>query len=219
MTNHILILPDEDLSLIDGMVLSADFDPMRHVAVTGTVLRAGKKFFTTLFPWDRGPADSHSPFTYRCTEINELSLPWDPQDWVSEGDRVMFHYVNHLVAKEEGPELFVEGRQVLLVPYYQIYLRLPAEPLNGYVLIEPEERAIKDIAIPEKDASRGVVKMVGKPYSMLLSDEPMGIHPQVGQRVYYKSSAPTVEYLYHQTLNPGGRPLVRAQSHEILGIV
>lgn len=218
MTNHVLILPDEELTLIHGISLSMDFDPMRHVAVTGTVLRVGKKFFSPLEPWDEGPKDQWSPYAFRCSELNELSLPWDPQDWVKIGDRVMFHYINHLVAQEEGPQIFEEGRQVLVVPYYQLYLKLPGEPLNGYVLIEPEERVSK-IALPPKDASVGTVKMVGKPYLRLLKNSPVGIHPEVGQRVFYKNSAPTVEYLYHQTLNPGGRPLVRAQAHEILGVL
>lgn len=221
-SNYVLVLPDEELTQSSGIHLSRDFDPMRHVAVTGTVLGVGERLFCKdlLDHFSRGPQDTFSPFTELCSLANEFSLPWDPQDEVGIGDRVLFHYVNHLVTEEEGVEIFQDGRQLMLIPYYQLYCRLdPIEPLNGYVLIEQIHYA-KESWLSARPDSTGIVRHVGRPYKRLLSPTPTGkIHPRVGQTVRFISGAPTIEYQYHQRLNPSGEPLVRVQAHEILAIV
>lgn len=220
--NHVLVLPDDEFTGKDGIALSRDFDPMQHVAITGTVLQVGERLFSNkLFELcARGPQDHLSQFTHFSSLASELSLPWLPDDNVEAGDRVMFNYVNHLVSAEEFG-LTLEGKSLLLVPYYQLYAKLdPVEPLNGYVLIEPDVRRSKGFFTEAKKLASGIVKFSGKPYLKRISLTPQSeYHPKIGERVFFKNHAPEIEWKFYQGLNPGGRPLVRSQQHEILAVV
>lgn len=224
-TNHVLVLPDESFLSRGGIAIGDEYDPMKHVAVTGEVLGVGPYLYckSLLEALSKGPQDPYSQFSHLSSMCNEFSMPFDTIDEINIGDRVMFHYINHLVAQDEGVDIFIEGRQVLLIPRYQLYMKLfPLTPLNGYVFIEPDERVQENIFINKGDSTPGigVVKFSGLRYLSLLDPTPTGlIHPRQGDRVVYKSSAPSVEYKYHQVLNTSGRPLVRAQAHEILAIM
>lgn len=192
-------------------MIDTGFDPMKHVSVSGTVVEVCELRFDGDFieRLKVAPHDNLSQYTILSSLANEVSLPWETEMELCVGDRVLFNYVNHLVAQDE--DLYFDD--CILVPYSQVYTRLdPVRPVNGHFLVEPLPREEAEIFIKRKTdvTGVGIVRHASEPISRFL-DHPPAAGAKVGQIVLYDKSWPTIEYKYHQRLNQGGRPLVRMQ--------
>lgn len=189
--NYVLVKPEptDEISLPNGkkLFLSTIFEETKHAPTVGEVLCVPERLI------------------FNEDGINSLLFKTEME--VRVGDRVVFHFLAHQQAKDEG-RILDDG---FMVRYDSIYLILRGEeiiPINGHLVVEPESQLVKsNIIIPDsnkKKAQRiGKVRYAGKPvdgylnyphltdvndFPMVMKDERFvkgNRYAQEGDRVYF----------------------------------
>lgn len=217
--NRVMVKLDPENEVIiteSGVRLFVDttFEPEKHVVRVGTVERIPNRLYNADSPWR--------------TEM-ELQI----------GDRVYMYFlaIQNCLAPER--KMYIrEGKEVwIFIKYHNIYC-VEREgkiiPINGYVLVEPQEDPawiaqkekvkalgldIPDLrGLSKTDVTYGRIAYLGKPNIAYKDDYKNDNNCDIKEGdvvVMKKIRDIPVEYEYHAKID-GGRKLYRIQRHDIL---
>lgn len=191
--------------------LDLEFDEARHLSVYGRVEIAPSRldcmpaippFFADQIP------DAH---LYHIQLQHEFLI--EPADIeVEAGDEVLFSYQAHLLCQDEGWIHHDGEEKVLVMPYSLLNFNISTwHPLNGFIFVEPI--GVEDLFVIrngfsvyyDMEAIPGVGRIV--------------YGPDKGQMIHFNPIQVAPEYKYHQRMNPGGLPLLRIPSNEIIEVM
>lgn len=205
LNNNVLVKPDKDYTKTkSGLSIVDEANQHLHVSVTGTVLQAPKKLI--YLGYEIPKLNRENAFDLqRIRDINDLTMPFDTDLEIKEGDRVMFNYLFQI----DKLDLF-KGN--ILIPYSELFCRINGDeiyPLNGNIIVEQIKQDVKvnDVKIGEKRSdTEGVVRYAGcvnrdyltLPLQGKFSDDK---RIKVGTKVYFpKNGLSRIEYQLHSSL-------------------
>lgn len=194
LANYVLVLPDPQLETYqrDGKelgIISPDFKyengskitvKEKNLSVMGTVYSVPEKLNFNLDEITN--LNRHTLFTVKNEQavpvniglhrhignLTEASVLFETDIEIEKGDRVIFSYMAHKKAKDDGMVVETKHGDMYLIKYDMLYMVLnkedkPKKMLNGYLLVEPEEReTIKEGAQEFIEHSGGLVTIAPK---------------------------------------------------------
>lgn len=206
LSNNVLIKPDQDFTQTkSGLKIVDEANQHLHVAVTGTVLEAPREL--VYLGYEMAKLDKNNALQLqRIRDINDITMPFDTDLEIKEGDRVVFSYVYQM----DKLDLFKDN---LLIPYSELFCRIndgEIYPLNGNIIVEQIKKdiVIGNVKIGEKRSdTEGVVKYAGCVNRDYLT---LPLQPKyrdderitVGTKVYFpKNGLTRIEYQLHNSLS------------------
>lgn len=175
LNNYVVVKPDDDYTSKGMFVVSDDFEPMYHVAITGTVEDVCRELY-----FQKEKMSSSEVQSRKNQIIHARSVEYDVDVEVSAGDKVWYRYTVWT-----DPKNIYDG--LLVFKYDQLYAKEingVLIPVNGWIFVKEIESGV------------GEVCAVGNPVRQYLyhkdGDYPM---PKVGDVIGYdKSSAARIEF-------------------------
>jgi hypothetical protein len=193
LNNHVLVKPDEDFRFKGSFLVSDEFEPMQHVAVTGVVKGICNELYFRKLEKSKSEVASRNH-----QKAHARSVDYDIDIEVSEGDRVWYRYT----VWTDPNNLYQDD---LVFRYDQLYAKEVdgvLYPLNGWIFIKDND-----------DNTAEVVAVGSAVRSYLHSRDGNYPLPKVGQVIgYNKSFASKIEFPLWDTL--GG--VKRIQAKDIL---
>jgi co-chaperonin GroES (HSP10) len=194
--NWVLVKPDEGnhkVILKSGVVLFLDtsFEKEKHSVCTGKVVKVPEKII----------------FNERF-----ISVDFDTEQELETGDKIIFHYLQSLDNIRESRYIECDGVVYFLVKYDSIFCALRNSkviPVNGLVIVEPDDEEIKTIFIvpdsaKKKSTTTGTIRYIGSPlkgykdYPDYADVDELAVGDKV---VFDKHNTVPLQYPLHQTID------------------
>lgn len=231
--NYFWVLPDPSFTELFGMKLYDGFDPARRLSVYGKVYQCPD----TIIKPKKNKLGARLPnfiAVNRERKFNRYACEFSNDTEVLVGDTICFSYTQHFSEKwedksiSEHPLIAVHSDSVYMV------IRQGQEIMcNGYIWVEPIMYSKEELMQPEnikawgaKNSNKlgfGIIRNVGHPNSLYRDEQHINqdLSPaQIGQSVFFRKTAATVEWEAHQKTNKQSNvPYMRIQRKDILGYV
>jgi hypothetical protein len=231
--NHFWVLPDPNFTEMYGLKMYDAFDPSRRFSVYGKVYQCPD---TIIKPQANliGERMPKHYIAYKQRRINQFACEFSNSTEIMVGDTICFSYNQHYSDKwidesiSENPLIAVHSDSV-----YMVIRQDEMIMCNGYMWVEPISYSKEELMRPEnaklwasKNSSKlgyGVIRNVGRPNDLYRDEQSrfQDYSPaQVGQKVFFRKTAATVEWEAHQQTNKNSDvPYMRIQRKDILGYV
>lgn len=234
--NFYWVLPDADYDQINGMYIFDNFDPSKRLAITGQVISCPELVLQPISnPLVSLGALMPEVLLRKQRLYSAYACEYHSEVGVLKCDKVWFNYNQHLSdIKWHDDEL--SNKPLILVHRDQIYMverEGEQEMCNGYIWVEQipyseEEMADKfpTTTWQAKNKAKlgvGIIRQVGVP-NLCYRDEPTKYQDfspaAVGDKIYFRNTAPSAEWHSHQELNKNGAlPFLKIQRKDILAYV
>lgn len=204
-TNYIAIRP-LDLDPFE-FELDHQFEALRHVSVRGRVELVCDSLFYDRIP-EHHPLERLSEARLNYVRMcSEYSLERPARIEVEVGDEVLFSYTAYMSCIDDGHYYMDREEVIYLMHYDKLSFNFTKQKaLNDFLFIEVFDvspwQGGEFSVYNDQDHLPGVGKVVHGPVKgAIVRFHPLQVAP---------------EYKYHQTMNPGGLPLIRIPINEII---
>lgn len=234
--NYYWVLPDADYDHINGLYVYDNFDPAKRYSICGKVYGCPKIVLNPKqLPIHSLGASLPEVLLRRQRLQSSYACEHHSEVVIKEGDVIWFNYNQHfsdikLICIE------ISRKPLMLFHRDQIYMlerEGQKEMCNGYIWIEQipysEEETTNVFATnvwQSKNKAKlgvGIIRQVGQP-NAAYRDEPNKYQDfsiaNVGDKIYFRNTAPSAEWQSHQELNKNGQlPYLKIQRKDILAYV
>lgn len=212
--NYVLVqIQGQFYEKVKSLYIDTSFNPEQHHVIMGVVKSVPEKIF---FPKQRIDqiknefGGSQNCPLHRLEEIQELtrrSAQYDVDMELKERDTIFYHYNVYGEAHEQG-RVFTKDRETfILIPYDMVFVAIRDEeviPVNGLVLIEPEQVQVGEFDLPRESDQVGKIAHIGSPVRNYIGypDESDEEFYEFGDRVVFrKTRGVPLEFGIHQRLD------------------
>jgi len=213
--NYVLVTPEigYDKVVVGGKEIAIDtsFEPEMHSPTSGYVVKCCE----------------HLIFN----QNDPTSTAYDTDVELKGGDKVWFHFLAIRLAIQYGQVFNMENQMVVAIPYDKIYAGKRGDKVftvNGWYLIEPEEKALPKTTLIIPDTVKGDSEVTGTVRFTPTPIRGYHGHPELGSDKGYAKAGDRVlfrvvdsiplQYAYHANLI-GRTKMYRMQEKDILAIL
>jgi hypothetical protein len=232
--NYFWVLPNADYDQVAGLYIFDVFNPTYRFSIKGKIIACPQTIHKPNFANKNTIGkDSHEYLLKKVRLSNAHTCEFASQVEILPDDTVWFNYNQHFYKQEIANQ---DGKPLILVDSDRIYMiERAGEKImcNGYIWVEQilvsdsELMQAKYAGIWGSDKKAklgvGIIKTIGTPNAAYRDENTKYqdfSEAKIGQKIYFRNTAPTAEWGTHQEINQNGElPYLRIQRKDILAYV